>query len=251
MTRIRNIVIALLFSPFLYSQNPHKPDSLKKPQAQDIGPFHLGVRLNFIGKGMSDIQTGIKTTTGKDVVLSAGGGGFYEFDLGYNVNKSCDISFLVATSSSHLNPRLSNVPGSFTRTLFGGYISYIVPVTDRAFFNLSAGILYASNPVLDIDASQLKGGGHNIYSYNSALAPMAQIEYEKFGKKKFVSWSIGLQYYNVAYSVKSVTSNGTSVPVSALPSSFDIIKNMDGSTININIGISFHIKSEQKPPLRK
>jgi hypothetical protein len=169
----------------------------------------------LFGVGIDNHEVGV-TTENEKITISGGGGYGGAFILGYRFLSQFDLSIGTGIQKSALMPRVKNAKGSFTRTIFLATLKYKKPITSKGLLNFGAGPDFFSPGNMEIDASKVAEGGHNIYSYKSSTGFHLLTEYEGFINKKF-SWIIGIKYYYVTYQLKSAELDGISLPASALP----------------------------------
>ena len=87
-----------------------------------------------------------------------------------------------------LSKKLENADGSFSRTFLLGTLRYKIPITSKSSINIGGGAGYYMSGKLDIDASQIESGGHNIYEYENTSGIHVISEYEHF--LSHLKWSI-------------------------------------------------------------
>lgn len=194
--------------------------------------FRVGLSL-FVGGGTDKIDVG-ETTTGETISISGGGGNGGAIILGYDLSSKLDIDLTAGTQQSLLSPPVVNAAGSFDRKLLLATLRYKIPFSHTGQFKVGGGIGYYSSGELDIDASQIPGGGHNIYKYDDATGFHITAEFESSFSPNW-SWMIGAKYCNVSYDVKSCTSNGVSIPVTFLT---DEVRSVDGSGFDLIIAMA-------------
>ena len=194
--------------------------------------FRLELSL-FFGGGTEDIDVG-ETTTGETVSISGGGGLGGAITFGYGLSSKLDIALTAGTQQSELSPRVVNADGSFDRQLLLATLRYKIPFSHTIQFKVGGGIGYYSSGELDIDVSQIPGGGHNIYKYDDTTGFHLTAEFERFFSPNW-SWMVGAKYYNVSYDVKSCISNDVSIPVTFLA---DELRSIDGSGFDLIIAIA-------------
>jgi len=199
--------------------------------------FRIDVSF-FLGSGLEEFDV-FKTTGDEIVKLSPGGGFGGKFSFGYCLNSPLNVNIEVGTQNSTLSEELKNADGKFSRTFFLGTLRYKIPITEKSSINIGGGLGYYISGKLDIDASEIEDGGHNIYKYKNTIGIHVICEYEHFLPKfSFLnarwSWAIGLKYYNIAYELDSATSDGVSIPITNLPSDIKVeVEELNGSGIDV------------------
>lgn len=196
----------------------------------------------FGGGGQKKMDVG-KTTKDEMITLSPGGGAGAKLSFGYCLNSSLNINLELGTQNSTLSKKVGNAEGSFSRTFLLGTLRYKIPITRNSSINIGGGAGQYMGGKLDIDASKIRDGGHNIFEYEKAIGIHVLGEYEHYiPKLSFLNakWSlcIGLKYYDITYKLDSATSNGVSIPITLLPSD---IKKLNGSGIDVVFSIIMHL----------
>ena len=234
------IPVFLFLSTLLFSISPlSAQDTEESGQfGYDLaGKWNLAVYLN-LGAGLDDHEVG-QTSENKPVNISGGGGYGGAFSIGYGLNQKFEVAADLGFQDSPLVPDVENADGSFMRTILSASLRYRLPVASEALLVFGAGAGYYGPDDMDIDMSKVAGGGHNIFKYDSGFGPHVTAEYVGFINDKF-TWTAGLKYYYVKYSLNSAVLDGINVPAGSLP---DAIKNeigeLDGS--GIDLIVSFHM----------
>jgi hypothetical protein len=217
-------------------------DSLKfiRP-VSDSAYMHFNLIMN-IGGGFEQLSTGIQTSDGTQVKISPGGGAGIGIQAGYLMLQSrLDISVAFSGQWSSLNPSISNGEGTFSRTLIEPAAKYVFFLRNRnKTISAGAGIVFSNGPETDIDAGKITNGAHNIFEYENATGAVILAEY--LARRKKLGLSIGLKYYSITYDLKSISSNGINIPLSYIPPELiEDIRVVDGSGIDITIGIGLYI----------
>lgn len=200
----------------------------------------------FAGGGLEKFDV-FKTTKDEIVNLSPGGGFGGKLGFGYCLNSLFNINLEFGTQNSMLSQKLENADGSFSRKFLLGTLRYKIPISGKSSINIGAGAGYYMSGKLDIDASKIESGGHNIYEYENTIGIHVISEYEHFlSKFSFLnarwSWCIGLKYYNIAYKVDSASSDGVSIPINLLPGDVkDEVEELNGSGIDVLFSIIMHL----------
>jgi len=200
----------------------------------------------FAGSGFEKFDV-FKTTQDKIIELSPGGGFGGKLSLGYCLSSLFNINIEFGTQNSTLSQKLENADGNFSRTFLLGTARYKIPITGKSSINIGGGSGYYMGGKLDIDASKIAGGGHNIYGYENTIGFHVIGEYEHFiSKFSFLnarwSWCIGLKYYYITYKLNSASSNGVSIPLNLLQSDIkDEVGKLNGSGIDVLFSIIMHL----------
>ena len=160
----------------------------------------------FGGSGFKEFDV-FKKTGIEYLKLSPGGGLGAKLSLGYCLSSLFNINLELGIQNSifygTISQKLENAAGGFSRTFLLGTLRYKIPITGKSSINIAGGAGYYMGK-LDIDASKIEGGGHNIYEYDTIGIHVIS-EYERFlSKFSFLnarwSWCIGLKYYNIGNS---------------------------------------------------
>ncbi len=184
-----------------------------------------------------------ETTDGDIVRLSPGGGFGGKLSLGYCLTPLFNVNLEIGAQNSPLSEEVGNANGKFTRTFLLGTLRYLIPLNKKSSINIGGGVGYYLSGKLDGDASQLQGGGHNIYEYKNTVGIHVLGEYERYiSGFSFLearwSWCIGLKYYNISYTLDALSSNGVSIPIIQLPSAItNEFGELDGSGIDMLFSI--------------
>jgi hypothetical protein len=237
----KNIFPVLFLIVVFSSASAQKKDSVifHRPMS-DSTFFHFNILMNM-GGGFEQLNTGIVTSNGEQVKLSPGGGVGIGIQLGYLLLSShWDFSIALSRQWSTMTPPVSNAEGTFSRTLIEPMVKYIITFKDKnKSVNLGAGILFAQSGKTDLDAGKIQGGAHNIYSYSDATGLLIAAEY--LARRKNFGFHIGLKYYSVNYELASISSNGVNIPLAVIPPSLiSDIREIDGSGVDLVIGIGFY-----------
>ena len=155
------------------------------------------------------------------------------------MSSSIEISSEFGLQSSSLSKKVENAEGSFTRTFVRPALKVKFPVSDQNLIKLGVGGGYYFGGDLDIDMSQIAGGGHNIYTYKGAAGFHITGEFEHIisswsSLSAQWSWGVGLRYFSVKYDLESMTSDGISVPLDQLTQDLrDRMMELDGSGFDV------------------
>jgi hypothetical protein len=147
----------------------------------------------------------------------------------------------ITSKSSILSKKVENAEGSFTRTFFLGNLKYAIPVSSSGQIKIGAGAGYYSPGELDIDASEVPGGAHEIATYDGTTGFNFLAEYEGYftWAENTLSWSAGLRYYNVKYDISEFEHDGISIDVDNV---LDEFKELDGSGFDLIISVAYFFK---------
>jgi len=170
------------------------------------------------------------------MLRSAGAGGVSgKLVLCYGLSSSWELSAAGGYQESALYPKVENAEGSFSRIILLTTLKYHIPWTLSGTLKIGGGVGYYSPGDLDIDLSNVSGGAHNIFSYESNIGFHLTCDYELESTSRF-SWGLGLKYYNTSYNLQSAKSNGVSVPINFLPQELkDETMKLDGNGIDLTI----------------
>lgn len=209
------------------------PLTAAQEASETTGKFRMEASF-FFGVGLDKIEIG--TTTAGDVVSISGGGGVGgAITLGYSFSKELEADLGAGFQHGTLSKKVENAKGSFERILVLATLKYKIPVRRNGQVKIGGGAGYYGSGELDLDASQVAGGAHNIYKYDDAFGFHVTGEYEGFFSARKWSWIIGVKYYNVRYDVKSCTSSGVSVPANQIPEDG---REVDGSGVDFILAIA-------------
>lgn len=234
-----NIFIPVyLFALFITSTQAQEVAN-KKHFLYDITSQWRIEGAGLLGVGIKNHEVG-KTTEDEKISISGGGGYGGTLILGYGFSPQFDVSIGAGIQNSTLIPKVKNADGSFLRTMFLATLKYKKPITSRGLLNIGAGLDFFSPGDLDINASKVAEGGHNIYSYKESTGFHLLAEYEGFINNK-LSWIIGLKYYYVTYKLKSANLDGLSVPSSVLPDELKKeVANLNGSGVDMIMSLNMY-----------
>lgn len=216
------------------------PPVTKQPEAQKLfdpsNRFKVEGSFSY-GGGTKKIELG-KTTDGKTISLSPGGGAGVAITLGYNFYSKLYIDLTAGFQFSRLSPNVENADGSFDRSPLLATLKYRIPVVTNAGLKLGGGIGYYASGEWDVDASEVPNGAHNIVKYDGTTGFHIILECEIFAPRKpNVNFTFGAKYYNVSYDANACTSNGISVPVKYLP---DELRTLNGSGFDFSLGLGWY-----------
>ena len=242
-----NITLKLIFCFIIAGKSycSSSSDSSSTNIFDTSGKFRIEAAV-FGGFGFNSFEIG-KTTENESVTISPGGGLGGKIGLGYCVSSLFNISAEFGAQSSDLSKTLKNAKGSFSRSFLAGLLRYKFPITDISSINIGAGAGYYMSGKLDLNASQIENGAHNIYKYKNTAGIIILCEYELFLPglnflNASYSLATSLKYANVNYKLNSVTSNGVNVPISLLTSKTKKdVEKLDGSGIDILISFIMHL----------
>lgn len=202
--------------------------------------YHVNI-VGDIGTGFSHMNTGITSSYGDEVTLSAGGGFGIGLKAGYSMpSPSLDFSVAAIFQLSILNPPVNNITGLFHRIILEPAVRYVFELKKiKSSINVGAGADLAFNAKMDLDGSHVYMGAHNIYSYKNAVGPMGLVEYEF--KIRRISLSAGLKYYSIHYKLESIESDKIKIPLQYVPSYIlKEVDNINGSGLDLIFGFGFY-----------
>jgi hypothetical protein len=194
------------------------------------GKFRVEPAL-FAGGGLSKVDLG-QTTRGDTVSISGGGGAGVGITLGYGIATPIDIDLTIGYERSQLSPVVDNATGSFSRSFYLATILYRIPLGDRYNLKVGGGGGFYKPGKLDIDATGVTSGFHDVIEYKNASGAHAVVDFEIFADHE-LSVTFGLKYYSVTYKESSATRNGA--PGFMFGSK---IENLDGSGIDLSISLA-------------
>lgn len=202
----------------------YEPVTLTNPKSR------LGLTLGG-GGGFEKVDLFVDENN-DDVTLSSGGGFAIGAKYGYEISKHYDISFDLFYQGSTLSRTLDNADASFERMIFTVTPALIIPIkkSDYYRFKVGFGLGNYSLGKMYIDASEA-GGEEMTFRYESSFGGHGCISFESYMSDRF-SMSLGLKYYNVYYRYKNEGSSHETT--------YDKIKNPDGSGIDFSIGYYYH-----------
>ena len=193
------------------------------------------------GGGFSSINTGLITDKKDTVKISAGGGGSFGILTAYKFNKNFEVSLAGFIQTSSLTPSVSNASGFFDRNVIEPVIKYLFYIKKNFSLGMGAGFHYGMKGILDLDASKIKGGAHNIYKYGNSSGATAIFEYRRLPSKHNFSYGFGLKYYGAKWNLKSISSDGKDIPLQYVSKEIlDKIQMLDGSAIEAFLGLAYH-----------
>ena len=232
-------IFSLIYLFYLTGIVHAQGDTLETTEGRNFDlRWHLEGSL-VIGAGFKSHVIG-KTNENDDIKISGGGGIGGNLMLGYSLSPALDLGAEVSIQSSSLQPKVENASGSFPRTAVSAKIKYRIPVSSIGSINLGGGVGYYMPGELDIDASSVPGGAHNIYDYDKAVGFQLFGEYEGFFSSSF-GWIAGVKYSNVTFDLNSVNSNGINVPLNLLPSDIkNELSELDGSGIDLVLSLTYY-----------
>jgi len=213
--------------------------------AQGIDPGDVGkIRAEFrlcIGGGF-ETHPIFETTDGTTINISAGGGLGAGVNIGYRLFDAVELSSEFLYQMSVLDQPVSNATTTFRRfviTPTAKYLFFLKKDKSRLSINAGGGWGIYPSAKLDIDASNLPNGSHDIYEYNNGSGPHGCIEFE-FCTRKKISFLGGIKFNHVTYKLESIKSDGITYPLNYIPQV--ILKEygkIDGSGLDLYAGISF------------
>ncbi len=226
----RNILVVLMFLSFnvLLADNPFK--------VQILGGFAVPFKK---------YETGLALTQTYESLKFRPGGLFdYGLKIGYELNPKVEAAFNIHYQISYLSPTASNVDDRFTKLMLQPEVLYIVNVTKSVKFKYGVGLSYAINPVFDIDATQIKGGAHNIFHFKNSMGFALSAEHEIYlRKKKNLSFVTGFSFRYNMLEVDHVISDGNPADIDYFPSDFgNNLKKLNASGLDITLGVCYHFE---------
>jgi hypothetical protein len=234
-----NMVYPLYFLILLIASLPAQEITKKKNFLYDLNSRWRIEGSGLLGMGINNLQVGI-TTENEKITISGGGGFGGSFVLGYGFLPQLDLSIGTGIEKSALMPRVKNAKGSFTRIFFLATLKYKKPISSKGLLNFGSGPDFFSPGELDIDASKVSEGGHNIYSYKKATGFHLLAEYEGFINQKF-SWIMGLKYYYASYKLESAKLDGIFFPVDNLPADLKKeVTDLNGSGVDLILSFNWY-----------
>jgi hypothetical protein len=247
---IQSVFLWICFPVISFSQ-PMQPE-LYPPPSEDVKYYtgqqskndtfriepNKGLKINgsfSFGTGGEKLKLG-ETTEGDAVTLRTAGGYGMAITLGYNFFSKVDFDLTAGYQLNWIRPECDNLDGYFSRVPLLVTLKYWIPTKNNAFFKLGGGLGFYTSVKYDADGSE-SFGVHEIIKYDNATGFHIVGEYEIISPVKPVGFVLGLKYYYVNYNAKSVTSNGTSLPVSDILPEFRSLK---GSGFDFYFGFGWY-----------
>lgn len=202
----------------------------------DVGKIRAEFRLAFGGGFKS--QPVFELTNGTISRISAGGGAGIGFNFGYRVLRQFELSSEFLFQYSTLDLPISNGSAGFSRFVITPTAKYLLPLKKGRHsitLDLGAGYGVYMKGKMDIDAGNISGGAHNIFEYKDGYGPHGIVEVE-FRTKKSLSFLGGFKLYNVNYKISKAQSNGSQVPLRAVPLD---VQSLNGNGFDMYAGLSF------------
>ena len=220
-----------------FAQETQEPDIEVKNLVKEKGKYKLSLNL-VAGPGLEKIDIG-KTNEDKDITISGGGGVGLSAVFGYLILDKLEIDLGVGFQNSTLSEKVENAEGTFVRTIISFTAKYLIPVSQSGQINLGLGMGYHLPGDMDIDASEVPNGTHQIIEYDPAPGFHILAEYEGFFEisSYIMSWNAGLVYTSVSFDATSYESDDQSFDVSVLK---DEYKTLNGNSVNFIGGISLY-----------
>jgi hypothetical protein len=194
------------------------------------GKFRIEPSL-FAGGGLTKIDVG-QNTKGDRVSISGGGGAGAGLTLGYGIAPRIDIDVTLGYEKGQLTPPAENATGSFSRTFYLATLLYRIPLGDRSDLKVGGGGGIYKPGNLDIDATGVANGSHDVITYENANGAHAVVAFEMFFADE-MSLAFGLKYYSVTYKESSATRNGA--PGFTFGSK---VENLDGSGVDLSVSLA-------------
>lgn len=201
----------------------------------------LSIEVFFGGAKGSDIESGLILEDSTDIMLSLGGGALVGINIGYRFDNYIEVFFSFFSQHSSLDPPISNATGTFTKQVISPIVSYKFHPNKKLFLNIGVGFRSSMGNELDIDASDIDGGGHNIFIYKDDIGPSGLIGLELYASRRF-SLTLSSNFYSQKYKLAKVNLDGTEYDIDNLnPDVLSKIDNLKGSGIDLKFGLRFHL----------
>ena len=229
-------VFMIMFGCVINSNAQTSSDTVKTSMKNTVLSNHdFKLQLDvFFGFGTTNILIG-KTTNNDDINISGGGGVGGTLSLIYAVTEQIEVALSAGTQESSLSKKLDNGEGHFRRTMLLATVKDKIGLTSDAILKIGAGVGYYIPGDLDIDASKVSGGAHNVFSYKPKVGFHGVAEVEVQMSESF-SLGMGIKYYSVKYDIDTFKSDGRSYPTSWITGSDrDKVLKLDGSGFDISI----------------
>jgi hypothetical protein len=228
----------LYFSISAFAQETQGSIVNAKNIFEEKGKLKLGITISA-GSGLNKITVG-KTTDNEEITISGGGGVGLSAVLGYLIFDEFETDLGIGFQSNTLSKKVENAEGSFSKTILSFTPKYLILIGNSNQINIGAGVGYYIPGDMDIDASKVTNGFHEIVSYDPAVGFHVLAEYEGFFEafSHLLSWSAGVQYTSVSFEASSFKRNGVEHSVSILK---DDYKTLDGNGVNFIGGIKIHL----------
>ena len=235
-------LLIFLISTFAYG-NTQQPVEIQESEndsdalvAQN-GNFKFGISLTA-GSGLEKIKVG-ETNENKDITISGGGGVGLSANIGYLILDNIEFDIEIGFQNGKLSEKVDNAEGSFDRTIISFIAKYLISISESSQINLGAGFDYHSPGDLEIDASKVPNGTHEILAYDPVQGFHLLAEYNGFFKLSthLLSWSAGLVYKHVSFEASSYKRDGQNFDVSLLK---DEYKTLNGNSINFIAGMALY-----------
>lgn len=228
----------LFFSIRALAQDTQKSDVKANNIFEEKGKLKLGIDITA-GAGLNKITVG-KTTDNEEITISGGGGVGVSALIGYLIVDELEADLGIGFQNNTLSKKVENAEGSFSKTILTFTPKYIIMLGNSNQINIGAGVGYYIPGDMDIDASKVTNGFHEIVSYDPVVGFHVLAEYEGFfhAFSHLLSWTAGVKYTNVSFKASTFTRNGINYNVSVLK---DDYKTLNGSGVNFIGGIKIHL----------
>ena len=232
------ILFVLFFSIRAIAQNTQGSDVKAKNIFAEKGKLKLGIDVTA-GSGLNKITVG-KTTDNEDITISGGGGVGVSAIIGYLLFDELETDLGIGVQNNTLSKKVENAEGSFSKTILTITPKYLIIIGNSNQINIGAGVGYYIPGDMDIDASKVTNGFHEVASYDPAVGFHVLAEYEGFFQafSHLFSWSAGIKYTSVSFEAKSYKRNGVTHNVSTLK---DDYRNLNGNSVNFIGEIKIHL----------
>lgn len=225
-----NILVVLMFLSFnvLMADNPFK--------VQILGGF--AVPLKKYDSGLALIETN------ENLKFLPGGLFDYGLKVGYKINSKVETDLTLHHQISYLIPDATNVDDKFTKLMLQPEVMFIYNYKQNVKLKYGFGLSYAIKPIFDVDATQIKGGAHNIFYFKNSMGLSLSVQHEIYlRKKKRLSMVTGFSFrYNIL-KIDHATSNGNLLDVNYLTSNYrNIVQKINASGLDITIGLCYHFQ---------
>jgi hypothetical protein len=184
------------------------------------------------------------TTTGEEVKISNSGVVTGGIVVGYTAKNHLDYSIGLLIANSYLMPGVDNASASFHKVYLNPIIKYILETRDETIdFNFGIGLILTNQPMLDIDGSEVSGGGHNQYVYKNAMGPTFSFEFQN-GPEALKGFILKFyaKYTILTYKLKTALMDGINWPLDQLPVEVqsEVIK-LKANGFEVGLGLAFRI----------
>jgi hypothetical protein len=234
-----------IFSSNLIAQE--SPNPYRKWILGVTGMGSFGFQNHKVGTYVSQ-DVSDETSDSKDLTISGGGGSGYRLIVGYRPLfyhrlPLLECLFQMGRQVSTFGVDVEGVNGKFYRNVFCFALNLKIPLKvynssegALAYLNCIAGYGWYLNGKMDIDFHKI-AGDHSIFDYKNSTGFHVGGELELCFNHWF-SFIVGTQFHFVNYNIKSLSLNGI---LKNPDQAIDEFKNIDGSGIDFNLGLLFHL----------